>query len=119
MIKAEDLFIGAWVSVKGKPVEVRMISRKKIGYHRDGDKTKLDFARLADVKPLIVKKIEFGLEEWVVNDEIRLKVRDTVVYEIGTEKSYISNVFGESLRWDFHGSVHELQNVLKIISRLN
>lgn len=110
--------IGDWVQVKGIPVEVRMVSRRKIGYHRDGDKTRLVYARLADVKPLRTEKIEFGLKEWVVNGEIRIKVKDTVGYEIGTEKSCVSNVFGESLRWNFLGSVHELQHVLKTISRL-
>lgn len=118
MIKAEDLFIGAWVSVEGKPVEVRTVSRKKIGYHRNENKTRLVYARLADVKPLRPEKIEFGLKEWVVNGEIRIKVGDTVGYEIGTEKSRIWNMLGESLRWDSLTGVHELQHVLKIMSRL-
>jgi hypothetical protein len=117
-IRADEIMIGDWVQVRGIPVEVRMVSRRKIGYHLDGDKTRLVYARLADVEPLIVKKIEYGTEEWVVNDEIKIKVGAAVAYEIGTEESYISNMLGESLRCDFLTGVHELQHVLKIISRL-
>lgn len=119
MIKAEDLFIGAWVSVGGKPVEVRMVSRKKIGYHRDGDKTRLCYARLADVEPLAMENVEFGLGEWVVNNNITIKVRDTLKLSSGVHQEYyaIENDLGERLLVDF-SCVHELQRILKIISRL-
>ena len=117
-MKAEDLFIGAWVSVGEKPVEVRMISRKKIGYHRDGDKTRLVYARLKDVKPLRAENIEFGREEWVVNNNIAIKVRDTLKLSNGHPEYYaIENDLGERLLVDF-SYVHKLQRVLKTISRL-
>ena len=116
-MKAEDLFIGAWISVGEKPVEVRIISRRKIGYHRDGDKTRLVYARLADVKPLAVEKVEFGLCEWVVNN-ITIKVRDTLkLSSIHPEYYAIENDLGERLLIDF-SYVHELQRILKIISGL-
>jgi hypothetical protein len=118
-MKAEDLFIGAWVSVGGKPVEVRMVSRKKIGYHRDGDKTRMVYARLADVEPLRVEEVEFGEKEWVVNNNIAIKVRDTLKLGSGVcpEHYAIDNVLGERLLVDF-SYVHKLQRVLKFISRL-
>ena len=116
MIKAEDLFIGAWVSVGGKPVEVRMVSRRKIGYHRDGDKTRLVYARLADVEPLVVEEVEFGIDEWIVNGEIRLKTRNIEI-TVGSEESRVGNIFGESLALNTN-YVHEMQRVLKTISRL-
>lgn len=115
-MKAEDLFIGAWVSVGGKPVEVRMVSRRKIGYHRDGDKTRLVYARLADVEPLRVEKVEFGIDEWRVNGEVRIKTRNIEI-TVGTEESSVSNIFGERLALNTN-YVHELQRVLKTISRL-
>lgn len=119
-MKAEGLFIGAWVSVGGKPVEVRMISRRKIGYHRDGDKTRLVYARLVDVEPLRVEIVEFGIDEWIVNNNnIAIKVRDTLKLSSGVHPEYyaIENDLGERLLIDF-SCVHELQRVLKTISRL-
>lgn len=121
MIKAEDLFIGAWVSVGGKPVEVRMVSRKKIGYHRDGDKTRLVYARLKDVNPLAVEKVEFGINEWVVNGKIRVKTGK--IWRWGTEEGVcsgvrIENIYEECFIVDTFCSVHKLQRILKIISRL-
>ena len=120
-MKAEDLFIGAWVSVGEKPVEVRMISRRKIGYHRDGDKTRLVYARLADVGPLRVEKVEFGLCEWVVNGKIRIKTGK--IWKWGVEEGVcsgvrIENIYKECFIMDTFCSVHELQRILKIISRL-
>ena len=115
-MKAEDLFIGAWVSVGGKPVEVRMISRRKIGYHRDGDKTRLVYARLADVEPLRVEKVEFGIDEWRVNGEVRIKTRNIEI-TVGIEESSVSNIFGERLALNTN-YIHEMQRVLKTISRL-
>lgn len=119
MIKAEDLCIGDWVSVGGKPVEVRMISRKKIGYHRDGDMTRLYYARLADVEPLVVKEVVFGMSEWVVNGEIRIKVNSGIInfdlFKGGEAR--VSNIFGEYLVMDTT-YVHKLQHIFKIISRL-
>ena len=99
-MKAEDLFIGAWVSVGEKPVEVRMISRKKIGYHRDGDKTRLVYARLKDVEPLRVEEVEFSEGEWVVNNNIAIKVRDTLKLSSGVHPEYyaIENDLGERLK---------------------
>lgn len=118
MIKAEDLFIGAWVSVGEKPVEVRMISRKKIGYHRDGDKTRLVYARLADVEPLRVEKVEFSEDEWVVNGVVRIKMdRALLDFSMSGIDTYICNVFNERLMLDAT-CVHKLQRVLKTISRL-
>ena len=121
MMKAENLFIGAWVSVGGKPVEVRMISRRKIGYHRDGDKTRLVYARLADMEPLAVENIEFGMEEWVVNGKIRIKTGK--IWRWGAENGVLSgvrieNIYEERVIVDTFCSVHELQRILKIISRL-
>lgn len=121
MIKAEDLCIGDWVSVGGKPVEVRMISRKKIGYHRDGDKTRLVYARLADVEPLAVEKVEFGIDEWRVNGVVRIKTGK--IWKWGVEEGVcsgvrIENIYGECLIMDTLCSVHELQRIFKIISRL-
>lgn len=118
-IREDEIMIGDWVEVKGIPVEVRMVSRKKIGYHRDGDKTRLEYARLADVEPLIVKKIEFGMEEWVVNNSIVIKVRNTLKLSSGVHPEYyaIENGLGERLLVDF-SCVHKLQHVLKNISRL-
>jgi hypothetical protein len=119
-MKAEDLFIGAWVSVEEKPVEVRMISRRKIGYHRDGDKTRLVYARLADVEPLRVEKVEFGIDEWRVNGEIRIKIRGGILsieVTAGDEESIVRNIFGERLALNTK-YVHEMQRVLKIISGL-
>lgn len=121
MIKAEDLFIGAWVSVGGKPVEVRMVSRKKIGYHRDGDKTGLVYARLKDVNPLAVENIECGMEEWVVNGIVRIKTGK--IWKWGVEEDVcsgvrIENIYEECFIVDTFCSVHKLQRILKIISRL-
>lgn len=119
-MKAEDLFIGAWVSVGEKPVEVRMISRRKIGYHRDGDKTRLVYARLADVEPLRVETVEFGIDEWRVNGEIRIKIRGSILnieVAVGDEESNVCNIFGERLALNTN-YVHEMQRVLKTISRL-
>lgn len=118
-MKAEDLFIGAWVSVGEKPVEVRMVSRRKIGYHRDGDKTRLVYARLADVEPLSVETVEFGIDEWIVNNNMAIKVRDTLKLSSGVHPEYyaIENDLGERLLVDF-SYVHEMQRVLKTISRL-
>lgn len=120
-MKAEDLFIGAWVSVGEKPVEVRMISRRKIGYHRDGDKTRLCYARLADVEPLRVETVEFGLCEWVVNEKIRIKTGK--IWKWSVEEGVcsgvrIENIYKECFIMDTFCSVHELQRILKIISRL-
>ena len=120
MIKAEDLFIGAWVSVGEKPVEVRMVSRRKIGYHRDGDKTRLVYARLADVEPLKVEKVEFGIDEWRVNGEVRIKICGSILnieVTVGDEESSVCNIFGERLALNTN-YVHEMQRVLKTISRL-
>ena len=118
MIKAEDLFIGAWVSVGGKPVEVRMVSRRKIGYHRDGDKTRLVYARLADVEPLSVEKVEFGMEEWVINGEVRIKMdRALLDFSVLAVDTLVGNVFGERIILDTT-CVHKMQRILKIISRL-
>lgn len=121
MIKAEDLCIGDWVSVGGKPVEVRMISRKNIGYHRDGDMTRLYYSRLADVEPLAVEKVEFGIDEWRVNGKIRIKTGK--IWRWGVEDGVLSgvrieNVYEERFIVDTFCSVHELQHILKIISRL-
>lgn len=121
MIKAEDLFIGAWVSVGEKPVEVRMISQRKIGYHRDGDKTRLVYARLADVEPLRVEEVEFGLDEWLVNGKIRIETGK--IWRWGAEDGVLSgicieNIYEERIIVDTFRSVHELQRILKIISRL-
>ena len=121
MIKAEDLFIGAWVSVGEKPVEVRMISRKKIGYHRDGDKTRLVYARLADVEPLRAEKVGLGLNEWVVNGWIKVKVNSAIINSVTNEVNgwwRVGNVLGESLLLGERIYVHKLQRVLKTISRL-
>ena len=119
MIKAQDLMIGDWVSVGGKPVEVRMISRKKIGYHRDGDKTRLVYVRLADVEPLVVKEVDFGINEWIVNGVVRIKVNSRIVnfnlFE--DEEARVSNIFGECLVMNTT-YVHKLQHIFKIISRL-
>ena len=120
-MKAEDLFIGAWVSVGEKPVEVRMLSRRKIGYHRDGDKTRLVYARLADVKPLRVEKVGLGLTEWLVNGWIKVKVNSAIINSVTNEIDgwwRVGNTFGESLLLGERIYVHELQRVLKIISGL-
>ena len=120
-MKAEDLFIGAWVSVGEKPVEVGSVTKKKIGYHRDGDKTMLVYARLADVEPLRVEKIEFGLSEWVVNGWIKVKANSAIINSFTNELDgwwRVGNVLGESLLMSEWICVHELQHVLKTISRL-
>jgi hypothetical protein len=115
------LFIGAWVSVGEKPVEVRMISRRKIGYHRDGDKTRLVYARLRDVEPLSVETVEFGIDDWIVNGEIRIKTGK--IWRWGVEEGVrsgvrIENIYEECFIVDASCSVHEMQRILKIISRL-
>ena len=119
MIKAQDLMIGDWVSVGGKPVEVRMISRKKIGYHRDGDMTRLYYSRLVEVEPLVVKEVEFGMKEWIVNGVVRIKVSSGKVnfnlFE--DEEARVSNIFGECLVMNTT-YVHKLQHIFKMISRL-
>lgn len=121
MIKVEDLFIGAWVSVKGKPVEVASVTKKTIGYHRDGDKTRLVYAKLADVEPLAVENIEFGMEEWVVNGIVRIKTG--MMWKWGVAEGLcsgvrIENIYKECFIMDTFCSVHKLQRILKIISRL-
>lgn len=120
-MKAEDLFIGAWVSVGGKPVDVVSVTKRKIGYHRDGDVGTLRYARLADVEPLAVEKVEFGIEEWVINGGIRIKTGK--IWRWGAEDGVcsgirIENIYGECLIVNALCSVHELQRILKILSRL-
>ena len=121
MIRADEIMVGAWVSVGGKPVEVRMISRKKIGYHRDVDKTRLEYARLSDVEPLAVENIEFGLDEWVVNGIVRIKTGK--IWRWDVEEGVcsgvrIENIYNERFIVDTFCSVHKLQLILKMISRL-
>lgn len=116
MIKAKNLMIGDWVQVGGKPVEVVSITKRKIGYHLDGDVGTLRYARLADVEPLRIEEIEFSVGEWVVNGEIRIKVRDTLKLSSGICPEYytIENDLGERLSVDF-SCVHTLQRILKFL----
>ena len=120
-IRADEIMIGDWVQVKGKPVEVVSVTKKKIGYHRDGDKTRLEYARLADVEPLKVEKVEFGLDEWVVNGIVRIKTGK--IWKWSVEEGVcsgvrIENIYKECFIVDTFCSVHKFQRILKMISRL-
>lgn len=53
MIRADQLQIGDFVLVDGKPRRVEAITKKKIGYHHNPQTDKrLYYARLSDVKPI-------------------------------------------------------------------
>lgn len=120
-MKAKDLMIGDWVQVGGEPVKVVSVTKRKIGYHLDGDVGTLRYARLADVEPLAVEKVEFGMEEWVVNGIVRIKTGK--IWKWGVEEGVcsgvrIENIYGECFIADTFCSVHKLQHILKILSRL-
>lgn len=67
MIRADQLQIGDFVLVDGKPRRVESITKKKIGYHINEDKKRLHYARLHDVEPIkitedLLRKMGFWKE---------------------------------------------------------
>ena len=52
MIRGYQLMIGDWVLIEGTPRKVEAITKKKIGYHRKENETRLYYARLHDVEPI-------------------------------------------------------------------
>ena len=52
MILGYQLMIGDWVLVDRTPRKVESITKKKIGYHRKENETRLYYARLHDVEPI-------------------------------------------------------------------
>ena len=52
MILGYQLMIGDWVLVDGTPRKVEAITKKKIGYHRKENETRLYYAMLRDVESI-------------------------------------------------------------------
>ena len=52
MILGYQLMIGDWVLVDRTPRKVEAITKKKIGYHRKENETRLYYARFHDVEPI-------------------------------------------------------------------
>ena len=59
MIRGDQLMIGDFVLVDGKPRKVEAITKNKIGYHRKENEPRLYYARLRDVEPIELNEYIF------------------------------------------------------------
>ena len=55
-MKPTELRIGNLVLYEGKVVKVEQITKKKIGFHRYEGETRMNYARLQEVEPILITK---------------------------------------------------------------
>lgn len=124
MIRGEELQLGDYVLIEGKPRQVESITKKKVGYHIDKQNDKrLYYARLREIEPiwvthsLLMKVFEpgidpnhFVLQEFTYN--ISLSLRREGVCRVKIEEA----IFDEDVYFDcwVEDKLHLLQNVLKV-----
>ena len=51
-MKPEELRIGNLVKYKGEVVKVKQITKKKIGYHKEENESRMHYARLVEIEPI-------------------------------------------------------------------
>lgn len=116
-MKANDLMVGDYVSVKpsGMPIKVAAVHHKKVAYHAVVNKLAWVRESLLEPIPLtsdILEKNGFH-EEW--DEDIKLMVCDTITIEIGNNyklykdgKMYLRRVLAPLYY------VHQLQHALRL-----
>lgn len=130
MIRADQLQIGDFVLVDGKPRRVESITKKKIGYHHNPQTDKrLYYARLRDVKPIKITEeileqngfdkkgmatiyfLEGSLPDdfiWKVTLDFRYGIADVILWKRYDDLVSKRHVFVESLY------IHQLQQACRM-----
>jgi len=139
MIKARELHYGMFVRNRKtkEPIQVKMVTRKKIGYHASGNNTSLSYVRLSEIEPIpitsdFLEYNNFTLFEsnvnkkayeakWIDYDEKLHQQKETychvVLYDDGTATietcyEYLKCLYREN-------SVHRLQAILSMTDMFN
>ena len=53
-MKAEDLRIGNLVRYNGEVVKIEQITKRKIGYHKEENESRMHYARIAEIEPIVL-----------------------------------------------------------------
>lgn len=117
MIRTEELMIGNWVIVDEVPRQVSSITKKKIGFHTNPDKPRLQYARYFELKPIPLSHdllIKIGFEQ----DSYRLFVHPDTGFEVFYKREYFATInHVEYTISEPIASLHQLQNLYYSLER--
>lgn len=129
-MKPQELSIGNLVCYNGKVVKIEQITKRKIGYHTKPNETRMNYARLCEIKPILITeerltKIGFILpehKEFYVMCCINGKdnsIRLTRYFNLWNAEIFASHSEFVMLEHTIKGLrfVHEMQNAYQLVTK--
>lgn len=119
-MKNTELKIGNYVQHNDEIIKVEQITKRKIGYHRNGDKSRMHYLKYSEIKPIEITEdilIRLGFEE-TFDDTYPEILRYDKINVIKDERLWV-HIFN-GCTWYRFGSrikyIHELQNAYFVVN---
>lgn len=120
-MKNTELRIGNYVQHNDEIIKVEQITKRKIGYHRNGDKSCMHYLKYSEIKPIEITEdilIRLGFEE-TFNDTYREILRYDKINVIKFDKRLGVYIFNNCSGCHFSDTIkyiHELQNAYYVVN---
>lgn len=120
-MKNNELRIGNYVQHKGEIVKVEQITKRKIGYHKNGDKSRMHYLKYSEIKPIEITEdllLENGFEKefyWVFSQDCFVYDNDKVLLRQSFDDNswYATIVYLGMFSINY---IHELQNAYYVFN---
>lgn len=114
----QELSIGNLVRYNGEVVKIEQINKRKIGYHKEANESRMHYARLSEIEPIelteeIVGKYFIHCGASYLRDMNRAEIYQTCKgSHLSLNNSTYSNYFGAIVK-----HIHELQNAYYLVTK--
>lgn len=120
-MKNTELKIGNYVQHNDEIIKVEQITKRKIGYHKNGDKSRMHYLKYSEIKPIEITEdilIRLGFEE-TFDDTYPEILRYDKIKVIKFDERLLVNIFNNCIDCHFSDRIkyiHELQNAYYAIN---
>ena len=119
-MRPQELSIGNLVCYNGKVVKVQQITKHKIGYHTKPNETRMNYARLCEIKPIpitgeLLLKCGFGKRIYTDKVFVYEKGVISVIYFIENSMCDIQAECDGATILCTH--LHDLQNAYQLVTK--
>lgn len=121
-MKNTELKIGNYVQHNDEIIKVEQITKRKIGYHRNGDKSRMHYLKYSEIKPIEITE-DLLLKNGFEKEFYRVFSQDCFVYDndkvilrqsFDDDSWYATIVYLGMLSINY---IHELQNAYYISTK--
>lgn len=120
-MKNTELKIGNYVQHNDEIIKVEQITKRKIGYHRNGDKSRMHYLKYSEIKPIEITEdilIRLGFEE-TFDDTYPEILRYDKINVIKFDERLLVYIFNKCIDCHFSDRIkyiHELQNAYYVVN---